>query len=162
MKKTAYLALLTAISLCLFAAELLIPPIVPLPGVKPGLANVITLFILHSDGFKTRDALLVLIARVLLSAFVTGNVFAVLFGLTGGIAAVFAMAALRKAFKGETVPAVSVAGAVAHNVGQTLVAAAVYKSAAVLFYLPALTLGGIASGLFTGIIASVILKRIKR
>lgn len=69
---------------------------------------------------------------------------------------------MRAAFKGEIVPAVSAAGAVAHNIGQTAVAAAVYKSAAVLFYLPALVLGGIASGLFTGIIAMVILRRIKR
>jgi len=162
MRKYVYLALLTAMSLCLFAIEAQIPPVIPIPGMKLGLSNIITLFILHGKGFKTRDAAIALAARILLSSFITGSGTALLFSVIGGFFAFSAMALLKKALKGELIPAVSVAGAAAHNAGQITAAAIVYGSKSVLLYLPALILGGIISGLMTGFAAAIIIKRIKR
>ncbi|MDR0223392.1 MAG: Gx transporter family protein [Oscillospiraceae bacterium] len=164
-RKLAVLALFTAVSLCLFVIEAQIPPLSPFPGIKPGLANAVTLFILYwkSGGleFSGADVFAVVTARVLLSAFVTGGVFALLFSFTGGVAAVTAMLLFRRAFKGALIPVAGVAGATAHNLGQLAAAAAVYGSLSVLLYLPILILGGIASGLLTGFTAALILNRIK-
>jgi len=155
------LSLLTAVSLCLFVIESATPPFVPLPGIKLGLANIITLFILFSGGFNTRDAAMSLTARILLSAFVTGSGTALLYSAAGGFCAFSVTALLRKVLKGELITTASVAGAAAHNAGQILAAAAVYGSSGVLLYLPILIFGGIVSGLLTGIAAAIIIKRIK-
>jgi len=163
MKKIAALGVLTAAALCIFVIESAVPPllIIPIPGIKLGLANIITLFILFSDGFKTKDAALVLVARILLGTFITGSGAALLYASAGGAMAFLAVAVLGKLLGRELIPAVSAAGAAAHNIGQIAAAAAIYGRSA-WFYLPALIFGGIISGLLTGIAAAIILKRIKR
>ena len=72
-KRISILALFTTIALAIFAVESMIPPIVPIPGIKLGLANIITLFLLLNG--TSKDALLVLIMRILLSSFAFGNAF---------------------------------------------------------------------------------------
>jgi heptaprenyl diphosphate synthase len=161
IKKLSVLALLTAVSLVLFVVEMQIPPFTPIPGIKLGLANMITLFVLYRNVFKWSDAVLIVIVRVLLSGLITGNLFALLFSLSGGIAAVFTMLLFRKILSGKLIPVTSVAGAVAHNIAQ-ITAAVLISGSGVLLYLPILIFGGILSGLLTGFTVTIIINRLKR
>jgi len=159
--KIVTLSILTAMSLILFVVEMQIPPLTPVPGIKLGLCNIITLFILHKREYKAFDAVLVVIARVLLAGLITGSATSLIFSFCGGIAAVLAMIGLRRLFGGRLVPVVSVAGAVTHNVTQVIVAMLVYGSMSVLLYLPILVLGAILSGLLTGFVVVLVLSRLK-
>jgi heptaprenyl diphosphate synthase len=162
IKKIVTLALLTAVSLILFVVESQFPPITPIPGIKLGLANMVTLFILYRKGFKAIDAVLVIAARVILAALITGSLFSLMFSFCGGIAAVLTMILFRKLLGNKLIPVTSVAGAIAHNITQLTVALLVYMSMGILLYLPALMLGGILSGLITGIAITTILRRLRR
>ncbi|MCL2037317.1 MAG: Gx transporter family protein [Oscillospiraceae bacterium] len=158
IEKLVSLGVLTAVSLVMFVIESQLPPITPFPGIKLGLANTVTLFILHRKAYKFADAVLVVIVRVLSAAFIVGNPSVLLFSLTGGISAVFAMLLFRMLLKGELIPVTSVAGALAHNMVQVAVAIFV-SGAGVLPYIPVLILGGILSGLLTGFAVSIIIRR---
>jgi len=159
MKKTVTLALLAAISLILFVVEMQIPPLTPLPGIKLGLANMITLFILHRKDFKATDAIAVVIVRVLLAALITGSLFTLIFSLGGAATAILVMLLFRKSFKGKLIPVTSVAGAIAHNLAQITVAVLI-AGTGILLYLPLLMLSGILSGLLTGFTVAIIVRRL--
>ncbi|MCL1866464.1 MAG: Gx transporter family protein [Oscillospiraceae bacterium] len=158
-RNIVFLSVLTAISLALFVAESQIPPLTPFPGIKLGLANTVTLFLLYRNG-KAADAVLVVTARVLLAGLVTANLLALLFSFCGGLSAVLIMGLCRRTF-GESrklIPVTSVAGGITHNTAQT-VAAVVISGTGVLLYFPVLILGGILSGLLTGITVTFIIGR---
>jgi heptaprenyl diphosphate synthase len=159
-RRITTLALLTTVSLVLFVAEAQIPPLTPLPGIKLGLANIVTLFILHNNMNKPADAVIVVIARVLLAGFVTGSLFTLMFSLSGGLAAVIVMLLFKKLLGGSLIHVTSVAGAVAHNLTQISIAAYI-SSAAIFLYLPALMLGAVLTGLLTGFTMIIILKHFK-
>lgn len=157
-KRITRLALLTALALILFTVEAQIPPPVPIPGVKLGLANIITVYAMFR--FGPRDTLLILLTRVLLGSFVTGAVSALIFSLSGGLLCYLVMLALRRVLTERQIWVCGVIGAVAHNIGQILACVAVYQTTAVLAYLPPLLLSGIVTGLFTGLAATYLLKRL--
>ena len=157
-KRITRLALLTALALILFTVEAQIPPPVPIPGVKLGLANIITVYAMFR--FGPRDTLLILLMRVLLGSFVTGAVSALIFSLSGGLLCYLVMLALRRVLTENQLWVCGVVGAVAHNIGQILACVAVYQTTAVLAYLPPLLLSGIVTGLFTGLAATYLLKRL--
>ena len=148
-KTVTLCAVLTALALGLSYAERFLPLglAVPLPGVKLGLANVVTLAALYLPGPRT--ALTVLVLRCLLGAVFGGGVTALAFSLTGGLLALAAMAAARHA-PFLSVYGVSILGAAAHNIGQILAAMAVLRSFYVAAYLPFLLLVSAATGLLTG------------
>ena len=158
-KRITRLALLTAISLILFTVEAQIPPPVPVPGVKLGLANIITVYVAFR--FGVWDALAVLLARILLGSAVTGTVGAMVFSLSGGLLCWLVMFPLRRILTPKQIWVCGVVGAVFHNIGQTLACIAVYQTTAVLAYLPALLLSGMATGLFTGLTAQYLLIRLE-
>jgi heptaprenyl diphosphate synthase len=161
--KIVTLALLTAISLVLFVVEAQIPPLVPqVPGIKMGLANIITLFILHRREFSAADAILVVIARTSLAALIIGSPSSLIFSLSGGIAAVITMLLFQRLFRSKLIPVTSVGGALAHNTAQVAVSMLVYGSRAILLYFPALILSGILSGLLVGFTVNILLKYIKK
>lgn len=157
-KRITRLALLTALALILFTVEAQIPPPVPIPGVKLGLANIITVYAMFR--FGPRDTLLILLTRVLLGSFVTGAVSALIFSLSGGLLCYLVMLVLRRVLTERQIWVCGVIGAVAHNIGQILACVAVYQTTAVLAYLPPLLLSGIVTGLFTGLAATYLLKRL--
>ena len=144
------LALLTAIALTIFMAEAQIPVAVPIPGVKLGLANIVTVYAVFVLG--PGDALLVLTARVFLGAVFSGQMMTLFYSL----------ALLRRLFTKEQLWLCSPVSAVFHNLGQLLVAAALMKTWAVLAYLPYLVIAGAASGLFTGLCAQFLIRRLDR
>jgi heptaprenyl diphosphate synthase len=154
-KKLTLLALLTAIALTIFMIEAQIPPVVPLPGVKLGLANIVTLFALYELGAV--PALCVLIARCFLGALFAGNASALLFSLMGGVCAMLVMIALKR-FRRLSVFGVSIGGAAAHNIGQIGAAIITLGDTAVLGYLPILLGVSLITGALTGFVTTLLLR----
>ncbi len=152
-KKLTLLALFTTLSLALYAAESAIPPLVPLPGIKLGLANIITLILLRH--FSVRDAAVVLSARVALSALLFGQALSLLYSLAGGFFSLLVMALVMKLLRRKLLFLTGAMGGLAHNTAQLLTALAVTSTPGVLAYLPFLVLSGVSTGLFTGLCAQL-------
>ena len=144
-KQLTFCALLTAMALALSYLENLFPLTlaIPIPGVKLGLANIVTVFALYALG--PGEALLILLARCLLGSLFAGNMNTLVFSLLGGLCALGAMVLLSRR-RGLSVYGVSVGGAAAHNCGQIAAAMLTLGSSAPLYYLPVL----LAVSLFTG------------
>jgi len=159
-KKLVFMALLTAAGLILFVVENQIPPVVPIPGVKLGLANIITVYALFSLGAWPAAAILAV--RIVLGAVVTGNIAGLLYSAAGGVLCLVLMIPLSKILTKKQIWLCSAVGAVFHNIGQTLMAAAVTRTPAVFAFLPVLLIAGIIAGLFTGIVAQFILNRAEK
>ena len=130
-------ALLTAMALALSYLENFFPLslAIPLPGVKLGLANVVTLFALYVLG--PGQALLILVGRCVLGVVFAGNMNALLYSLLGGVAAMLVMILLSR-LRGLSVYGVSIGGAAAHNCGQVAAAVLALGNPAPLYYLPVL------------------------
>lgn len=159
-KKLALCAVLTALALGLSTLESLFPVsvLVPLPGIKLGLANIVTVFALYRLG--DIPALAILIARCLLGAMFAGNASALLFSLMGGVLAMLTMIVLRRV-RGLSVYGVSIAGAAAHNIGQICAAMVVLGGTAVLGYLPVLLGVSLITGTLTGFVASILFRAMR-
>ena len=156
-KKLALCAVLTALALGLSTIENMIPIslLVPLPGIKLGLANIVTVFALYKLGAPS--ALGILIARCLLGAMFAGNASALLFSLMGGVLAMLTMIVLSRA-KNLSIYGVSIAGAAAHNIGQIGAAMIVLGGTAVLGYLPVLLGVSLLTGSLTGFVAGLLFR----
>ena len=156
-QRLARAALLTALALGLSWMERFIPLqlLVPLPGIKLGLANLVTLFALYFLG--GRMALAILCVRCLLGSLFGGGVTAFCFSITGGLLALAVMTLARR-LPLLSVYGVSILGAAAHHLGQILVAVALLRSGYVVAYLPFLLLVAIATGFLTGAISSALFR----
>ena len=152
------LALLTAIALTIFLAEAQIPALTAVPGVKLGLANIVTVYTMFALG--PGDALLVLSARVFLGAVFSGQPMTLIYSAAGGVLSWCVLCLLRKLLTGEQIWLASPVAAVFHNLGQLLAAAAVLRSWSVMAWLPYLVLAAILAGLFTGVAAQALLRRL--
>lgn len=159
LERLARCAVLTALALALSMVERLLPvtALIPLPGLRLGLANLVTVFALCR--LSGREALLILVARCLLGAIGGGNLTALAFSLTGGLLALGLMALLLRC-SGLSLVGVSMAGAAAHNIGQILAAMAVLSSRAPLVYLPPLLLASVVTGAVTGAVSALLVKRV--
>ena len=156
-KEVSLCAVLTALALALSYTERFLPLqlAVPLPGIKLGLANIVTLIALSL--FKTRYACMILISRCVLGAVFGGGVTGLVFSLSGGLLALGAMAAADKASL-FSIYGVSMIGAAAHSIGQILAAMVLMHSVYVGAYLPYLLAAAIATGLLTGGVCGGILR----
>ena len=159
-KKLVLLALLTAIALTIFMLEAQLPALVPIPGVKLGLANIVTVFTVFLLGSK--EGILVLAARIFLGAVFAGNFSTILYSAAGGGLAILATIALKRVLKENQLWVAGCAGAVAHSVGQMAVAVVISGTPGLLAYLPVMIAIGIVTGLFTGLCAQFLLNRGKR
>lgn len=160
-RKTALCAVLIALALALSYMERFIPLqlLVPLPGVKLGLANIVTLIALYLLGEKCAFA--VLVPRCILGAVFGGGITGLLFSLTGGILAMAVMASCRK-IRIFSVYGVSILGAAAHNIGQILAAMVVLGSVYVAGYLPYLLFVAILTGMATGTAGAGVLRILEK
>lgn len=159
MKKTkrlVLLAMLTAVAMILSYVESLLPS-VGIPGVKMGLANIAVIFALFRFGWKEAAALS--LVRVVLVSLLFGSVGAMLYSLAGAVLSLAVMALLRRIDRFSTV-GISVAGGVAHNAGQILMAMLILQTKQLLGYLPVLAVSGIAGGVLTGLAAVLLIRRI--
>ncbi len=149
LKKLTLLSLFTTISLAVYAIESAVPPPVPIPGIKLGLANIVTLVLLRR--FRAADALMVLFCRILLSALLFGQALSLLYSLAGGLTSLLVMCIVTRLLQNKQVYLTGAMGGLTHNMGQLLTAYAVTATGGVFAYLPFLALSGVITGLFTGL-----------
>ncbi len=159
-KRLAQLALLTAAALILFVVELQLPELIPIAGVKLGLANVVTLFAVYR--FSAKEAAMVVTARVFLGCLFAGNPTALIYSYAGALLCMCAMLLLKKDIPEKFLWLNSMVGAVFHNIGQLLAASLMLGTFSVFAYLPILLISGCTAGFFTGICARLVLSRFKR
>lgn len=158
-KRQIRLALLIAMGGALHLVESLIILPLPIPGLKPGLANVVTVVALYL--FGTGDALIVGVGRVVVGSLAGGLLFSPAFflALAGTIVSTPAMAIFKKC-RWFSVIGVCLAGATAHNLGQLSMAMFILQNKVLLYYLPLLIIFSIPGGLFTGYVMKSLLHRI--
>ena len=152
-------ALLTGLALIIFSIEEALPALSPIPGIKLGLSNIITVYAMFAIG--PRDTLAILCARILLGAFVTGNVSALMYSAAGGALCCLSMLLLRRILSPKQVWIASVIGAAFHNFGQVLVAVVITRTVGLFAYLPVLMASGMIAGLFTGLCGQMLASRLK-
>lgn len=156
--RAAYFGVFTALALIFSYVEMLIPIQFGVPGIKLGLANLLIVIMLYKCGPK--EALLLSVVRIVLSGFIFGNMFSIIYSLAGGILSLAVMALL-KGRGSFSVMGVSIAGGVCHNIGQLAVAMAVVETYRVGYYLPVLLVAGMLTGILIGIVSNEVLKRIR-
>ena len=159
-RKLTLMAALTAIALTIFIAESQIPPVVPVPGVKLGLSNIITLVTMAYLGRKEAGA--VLVVRILMGSMFAGSVSSLLFSMTGGALAWLVMALLIGLFPEKLIWVVSIFGAIAHNAGQLAAAIFVTGTPGLIYYGAALLAAAIITGAFTGVASMYLLRAMKK
>ena len=156
--RIAQYGMLVALAMVLSFLESMLPTFVAVPGVKPGLTNLVVMTALYR--MRPRDALIINMVRIVLVGLTFGNAFSIVYSLAGGVLSFFVMWVLYKA-KGLFSPVgVGMAGGVSHNIGQIIVAMIVMKTTGVFFYLPVLIISGIASGVVIGFISGLIVERL--
>ncbi len=156
-KKIALLGLLSAIALTIFMVEAQIPPLVPIPGVKLGLSNIVTVFAVFCLGAKEGAA--VLFVRIFLGAVFAGNFSSILYSAAGGLLAILTTMGMKRILKEGQLWVAGVFGAIAHSVGQMAMAIWVSGTPGLILYLPVMVLCSIVTGLFTGLCAQFLMKR---
>lgn len=156
-KTVSHIALLTSLALIFSYVEAIIPYNPAIPGIKLGIANVVTVIALYKFGWK--DAACVSVLRIVLAGLLFNGVFGMLYSLAGALVSFIGMLLLKRS-KVFSIVGVSMAGGVLHNLGQLLVAAALIEDLRIFFYFPVLLFSGIVSGIAIGIAATLILKKL--
>ena len=156
-KKTGLLGLLCAVALTIFMVEAQIPALVPIPGVKLGLSNIITVFTVFLLG--SREGAAVLFVRIFLGAVFSGNFSTVFYSGAGGFCAILVTILLKRILTHKQLWVAGCLGAVAHSIGQMAAAVAIARTPGLVVYLPIMIACSIVTGLFTGLCAQVILNR---
>lgn len=162
-RRIVILGLFLSIAGVLHAVEALLPLPIPVPGVKLGLANIISLLVITIYGW--RDALLVAGLRVLLGSLFGGAFLGPAFAmsLSGALVSSLVMAYVNYHWRPTfSLVGVSVLGAVAHNLMQITVAALLVASAGLFWYLPYLILFALPTGLATGFTAMFFLRKFSK
>lgn len=157
-KRLTRMAILTAVALGIFIVELQIPTLAPIPGIKLGLANIITVYAMFTLGPK--DTACILGARILLGSMFSGQMMSLMYSLAGGVLCYLVMLLLRRMFTQKQIWICSVLGAAAHNIGQITVAILLTRTPALIYYLPILMISGIIAGTFTGLCAQLVVHRL--
>ncbi len=160
-RKITVMAMTIAVAMILSYIESQIPPLfTAVPGIKMGLANTAVVFALYKLGWK--EAGLISLLRVFLVSvmFSPLGVMGLFYSLAGAVLSLLVMIGLKATGLFSSV-AVSVAGGVFHNVGQIGMACILLKTKEIVYYLPVLALSGIVAGVLIGLVAAVLVKRIK-
>lgn len=156
-KKVAFLGMFTALALVLGWLESLVPVTPVFPGIKLGLANVVTILVLYRFGWK--EASCVSVLRVGLSNVLFGNLSVFFYSLAGAGFSLLAMIFLKKTDKFSPI-GVSVAGGVMHNAGQLLMAVILMENGVILYYFPILAIAGVISGVLIGLLGAFLHKHL--
>ena len=159
-RRTAVLGMLCAAAvLCSYAETLLPFSIIPVPGFKIGLANVVIMLILYRFSFA--DALIVNVVRSIVIALLFSGFTSAVFSLCGGTLALIAMLMVKHC-RFFSIYAAGVAGAVMHNIGQLTAAAIMLKTVSVFAYLPWLMICSLVCGLLIAVITALSISAFER
>lgn len=156
-KKLTELALMATIALTIFMVERHIPNPFPIPGVKLGLANIVTIYAVYR--YQLKEVLLLVMTRIILGTIFGGNMMALLYSAAGGLLCLAGMVPLHHIIPERTLWISSILGAVLHNIGQISVAVLVTGSLGILMYFPFLLVSGCCAGTFTGLCAQFLIRR---
>lgn len=159
-RRITRMALLTAIALTIFMAEAQLPNPIPIPGVKLGLANIVTVYAMFVLG--PADTLMILLSRVFLGSVFSGQMMTFFYSLSGGLFCYLVMLFLRRVLTRRQIWLCSCIGGVCHNAGQLAAAILIARTPALIVYLPWLVLCGMAAGLFTGLCAQFLTARLDK
>lgn len=157
--KIAYLGLLTTFALCLSYLESLIPAIVPIPGIKLGLANFAVLLTLYLYGFK--EAFFVNFARIILASILFGSIYSFIYALAGGILSLIGEYIFIKLNIFSEI-GISIIGAILHNLGQIIIAYFILKNVGIFYYFMFLILAAVITGTLNGYLVKILIPRIKK
>lgn len=157
-KNMAITALMVALALIFSYIEAIIPYNPGIPGVKLGIANIVTLIALYL--LSTKHAWAVSVIRVLIAGLLFNGVFAAVYSLAGAIVSLTGMILLKKSNL-FSIAGVSMAGGVLHNMGQLIMAALLLQDSKIFLYFPVLLFSGMITGIIIGLGASVICQRIR-
>ena len=156
-RKLVLLALLTAIALTVFMVEAQLPAPVPIPGIKLGLSNIVTVFAVFLLGGK--EAAAILFIRIFLGAVFSGQFSTIFYSAAGGALAWLTAAGLKHILTNKQIWVAGCLGAIAHSIGQMLVAVLLTGTPGLVIYLPVMILCSVLTGLFTGLCAQLLLNR---
>ena len=156
-KKLTLLSLLTAIALTIFMVEAQIPALVPIPGIKLGLANIVTVFVVFAIGSK--EAAAVLFVRIFLGAVFAGNFSTIFYSAAGGACAIAVTILLKKILTQKQLWVAGALGAIAHSIGQMAMAITLTSTIGLIAYLPVMIVVSIITGTFTGLCAQFLVNR---
>ena len=154
----ARVGLMASLALIFSYLEAIIPYNPGIPGVKLGIANVVTVIALYRFGPK--DAAAVSVIRIFVAGLLFNGLFGMLYSLAGAALSLIGMIALKKTGL-FSVTGVSMAAGVLHNLGQLLMAAALIDDLRIFFYFPVLMFSGIAAGILVGVISVLVLKALR-
>lgn len=157
-KRIAYIAVLSTLALVFSYVESLIPFNAFVPGIKLGLANIVSVIALFL--FGPVYAYIIVFIRTILAGFMFGNMFSIMYSVAGGLLSVFVMSFLKKTNKFSII-GISIAGGVFHNIGQLLVAIFAVNQLKLYYYGPVLIISGIIMGIIIGILSMMIVKRVE-
>ena len=157
-KRLAFLSVSVALAMILAFVESQIPPLSAVPGVKIGLANIVSLFILYKLGW--REALGVSLVRVLLASLLFGSFVSLTYSMFGAVLSLTVMIAAKRLLPFSPI-GVSVLGALAHNAGQILAAWIYLGNGAIVYYLIPLSVSGTLAGIFVGVLGGIVAERVK-
>ena len=156
-RKLVLLALFTAIALTIFMIEAQIPAPVPIPGVKIGLANIVTVFLVFAIG--SHEAAAVLFCRIFLGAVFAGNFSTIFYSAAGGFLSILVTIGLKRFLTHKQLWVAGCLAAAAHSIGQMIAAIAISGTPALAVYLPIMIAISMATGTFTGLCAQALMNR---
>lgn len=156
-KKTAFCGMFAALAVIMGYIESFISIPGLLPGMKIGLANCVILFVLMAYGIGW--AALVSIVRIIIINSLFGSLTWAAFSLAGASLSLLIMWGLKR-LKAFSVIGISLAGGVAHNLGQTIVAMLLFENIGMIYYFPVLILFGLGAGVLVGAAAGLVYNRI--
>lgn len=161
-RKLVFFSLLVTLGTALHVVEMMIPNPFPIPGIKLGLANIVTLLTLSLYGVK--EGLTVSFLRVLFGSLLSGTLFspAFLLSMAGAMLSTLVMAVLISYVPVLSIIGISMAGAVFHNIGQLITASWLIQTGYIFFYLPVLLVAGLPAGLVTGYITRLLLQYLRK
>ena len=154
----ARVGLMASLALIFSYIEAIIPYNPGIPGIKLGIANVVTVIALYKFGPK--DAVAVSVIRIVIAGLLFNGLFGMLYSLAGASLSLIGMITLKKTGL-FSVTGVSMAAGVLHNLGQLLMAAALIEDLRIFFYFPVLMFSGIVAGILVGIISALVLKALR-
>lgn len=152
-------ALLSSLALIFSYIEAVIPFNPGIPGVKLGIANIVTVIALYKLSIK--HAALINVIRIMIAGFLFSGVFGAIYSLAGAALSLAGMIILKKTDK-FSIAGVSMAGGVLHNIGQLLIAAFLIKDIRIFIYFPVLLFSGLAAGIAVGVAATLIIRALPK
>ena len=158
-KKMVTLSAIIAVAMILSYVESLIPAFVAVPGVKLGLSNIATMFALYTLGWPY--SICVSLIRVFLSSYLFAGFTSLIYSFSGAVLALTVMILLSR-IKALSTVVISIAGAVAHNVGQVIAVCLVMENAYIAFNLAPLLLTGTIAGVVIGLASAALIERTKK